>query len=1805
MTNEEAGLYVRFVQSPEYKDKLTDNMLSEVARFDNDDTPLKDGSIARKMASWIGKRVQDGFQVAERFSRYMVQGTEIRVPLEVGKEDNIYGTKVTLIGFAGPQNAEISGSGAAEIKTNYEKAIEDYETIKESFASDVWPETDSETLGEKALVLAIILSDNLGQRKTASELCEEFAENYDSVAPSICNSKYLFANTAVSGQGVVVNGKTHILSLEWIRKPSREEYGAQITISNAGGDCSGQSTLGREEENCLSDSESIKLVRVTEDYAEFDVGSVQESVGRELFWKTNHLKLKPGEFQVIGKNSYRINLDEINLQKVARVSLDPQVDYARTNATFGFKIGIEKRGIQLSPEKTTEKIRSLNSTVRKLESISNTLGKVISTGKKVCAVTAGALTLKNFFSNLGGKGIARQKVMRSSGGWYDQCRAEVNTPGSPYDDIESCLLGNSDEIEASVNAVNAQLNAQNEKMKQLQEGITTTSFLGETAVNTDELTKRFVNSEDFKSEISSCAGNGQIIIAGKTISKAEIAQDINPNRVSLTQIRDLQLYCRLLDSGDVVTESLAQKQVEKIFGEIYSNSEPEQTSFAGAFGQAASLFSSDKNLKEIPITEVKHWNEVQGDFNLAGVSIDTNALVYKLKDKANANEYLLVLDDEYVVKETYQINDKSLTKLGDDKNKNPLGVALKPYDASAYKNPYTDPIARYYETDPYRGLPAVVPFDTQDGWYAAIKSTLPVLGGLRAYDDSGRVSSFYVCNVGPGGREEFIGGNDICRGFYPRSGAAPNFPGLNEQQSLVIMQKAERAIEDAMKQYGTGVRQITINNKPVKVGSPAADIPDIQCEDFMSPTDCNIMFNACDPFICPSSRCDLGGNYPVKDVVQSGVIGSLLLCAPNFPEVKIPICVSGVHAGVEGWTSVLRSYEQCLQTSLDTGQTIGICDEINSVYMCEFVWRQGLPVVKYAAPRILSGILGQNTRGGGEYLTTQNAMDNVGKSFDYFTQYYADDSYRAFKARSAEQVGSELCRNYVSFAGPDGGNILDAFAAPDSPAQFYGRFEEIQVQTVTNPPSSHYKVFYHIYAGKDFPAYYQVYLRGTGGSFYQDASFQRSVASNFIPKGEFKTETLDFTAPSGYKELCIVVNGQEECGFKEVTTEFFINSITEDYVARQAKQTDVNSEAECVSGSPDAFNLLNPSLLSGEAQGVIPGVSDATNPAIYNRGIIRVCATGNPGKGTDGKAGTESSRWKDVGNCGSENLRCWLDANSVRDVIRNSATEEMVLGEVTDNYLQALQEEGGYINTTEFESLTKEILELQGTEGNDSKIIAKITEKIDKIFYNNQKGYLHLLRGISYSNLAQGAYRVVLDAQKQAGEITLDQFIQQTTTETAQEREQIGVDYPVFEFKDGTNAGNLFYTFSGDSWHWCSRNCDDKNNFYESEVALLPPIPQSSGADVTRSISIQDFEKLSSRNREFIKGLVGKDYSGGLKLLMERIIADKEGGWFFNPELSTDNVDMSYKKVFTVKNLEAFNLYLDYSPVKWRWAADSDFDDWVLVPELEIGPVPGQRRLVVTLTQSNSVKLIKSLEGKDFLEGAAIIFGIDAESFSVSGGGTDTETGIQTTGLTCTDKESCQKALGDEIIELAQQKKPSVASTLGLSVAALDSRVEADTGAQSFECLVLQVSYHESIGLNHCGRVENRVVVDYVRDGNPLYCDGNSDEVLLSGIKGEGSLGIMQINSGVHGEKPFFEENVNTGIDILASGYADSGIFRCHPQADGGFVPIAYSGWNVSLRNYNGWNTDCTKGNPNYVEDVLATKDEIAALFPEECSEPI
>ena len=554
--------------------------------------------------------------------------------------------------------------------------------------------------------------------------------------------------------------------------------------------------------------------------------------------------------------------------------------------------------------------------------------------------------------------------------------------------------------------------------------------------------------------------------------------------------------------------------------------------------------------------------------------------------------------------------------------------------------------------DSFKGLPSLIPFDVNEGWY--VKTSYVISGFGVPYDQSGRVTNFYICNVGPNGLIEFKQSNDdICR-YYNGYSNDITFPGMSSSESAVLVQKAQRAIEEASRQYGQ--QKVTINGRSFETGISFGDEEGF-CTDFMSATDCNILFNVCDPVICPASRCDLGGRFRVDNVIQSGIVGSLSLCLPNVQEgIVVPICLTGVNAGLDGYISILNSTVQCLNESLATGRNVGICDEIKSVYLCDFFWRQATPFLDILLERSFEIILGQGVRGGGEYLTVKTAWENTRNSVNYFLNQYAVNSVQAFYQRSIDHangfvggnIGGEFCKAFISsgFSGASS-TIFETLIEPDSPVQYHAWFSENPLSTATVPPTSHYKVYYNIFAGKDIGAYYSIYLRDapiapgihTTGFFLVD--------QGYVARASQIDRARDFTAASGFRKLCININGREECGFGKVSTSYALNYLSDAYSQEQI-QTNIISEKECVAGRPSVYGLFQPNIQAG--------VEDVINPQLYNQGIIRVCATENPGKQVDTKGEydrTKSSydRWKDVGYCDDPKIRCWLDTNSVKDVI--------------------------------------------------------------------------------------------------------------------------------------------------------------------------------------------------------------------------------------------------------------------------------------------------------------------------------------------------------------------------------------------------------------------------------------------------------------------------------------------------------------------------------------------------------------------------
>ncbi len=1265
--------------------------------------------------------------------------TEGQVIKEITYENpgEFYGKNVQFLSFADAKNLPLE----EEVQEDYENAKEDYERVIEAFSQETYPSDYPITLGEKAYQEVISLANDLGQKKDVLVFCEGFKQEFgDEIIPSKCEDKYKISSDEISTRYVEINGEIYKISLEGTKEPKFEEYGATIQIRYSDGTLF-KKDFRKNEVFYLDESgeESIQLIKVDEESVNVRVDLTRAIVetAKEGFLGIEEKTLRKEQPDDFG-GDYVFSLVEVNLEKLAKVSVNPEIKRGETEAEFPFKVGIEKRNIQLTPEQTRDKIESWNETLVKLEKIEDVLGKVVKVGKTSCLVTAGGLIVKNFFSNIGGAGIARQNVMRGEEGWFKKCEQEYKN--GAYGSVDQCLLENNDAIEADVSAVAGEIGKENQEIDSIEGRFSEGGLFGE-VIDTKKVYETYVDSsfkDNLVSRIESEMGE-TIEIEGNPVPVRDIIALIGSSNTLLSEARDLNVNSRLLVSGDENLKAIAMQEIKSELIEVWINSksEKEKDDFAEKYGFEEAIVSVP-NQKDYVVSDVKRFNNVKNNFNSNSHSkIDDSSFVYPFlyKHGSNQEKILFVLDDDYNIIQTYLITSIGNLEEYSNEQTNPLNIDLEKIDGESYKNKYKNPEIRFYDSGKYENLPAIVPFDTDDGWYAAIKPTLPIGRSMGSYEDSGRISSFFVCNVGENGEEEFSSGtsDDICQMINLGTGQPYNqFPGLSENEASNLVDCSVSAIRQASEEGQRrdvgdkiSIRTTCGGTEIFTIGKTYVGTPDIQCQDFMSPSDCNLLFNICDPFVCPNSRCDFGGEYPVDDVVQSGIIGSTLLCLPNFPEVKVPICLTGIHAGVDGLTEVIDSYTQCLQTSLDTGQTVGICDEINSVYMCDLLWREAKPLGELFVKEGVERVFGQGGSGGGEYLTVEDSFDRASESVDYITDYYAANSFEAFKARSIQNAGTEVCKSWISGAYPDMGSLLDALTQPDSPAQFHGTFQEIEYTSTTNPPISHYKVFYFIFSGRDSPAIYEVYLKGNP-SYFGDTNYRRVVAAGSLDVGEKITQTKDFTAPSGYNELCIIVNGQEECGFQTVSTSLATDIIRDQYIKDQALEENIDSAEDCVSGTPklDVLMSLNPQS----------AVEDAINPEIYNKGIIRVCSTESPGKGSDPSFGTEDARWKEVGNCGQENLKCWLDAQSVENIVRSSEVEDEILSVHEEKALNSLKESGDYI--TNFEGFLDGLKGLRGMD-----LVNNITDNINKVFYNNQKGHLYWLRGNALGEIALSAYQ--------------------------------------------------------------------------------------------------------------------------------------------------------------------------------------------------------------------------------------------------------------------------------------------------------------------------------------------------------------------------------------------------------------------------------------------------------------------------------
>lgn len=1327
--------------------------------------PLKEGKdyVITIDGNKYGLDISDGlYKLNANGKDYSVEG--------VVNKDKI---RALLVQYKAMQEQKTSGKSgfvdqplSAEAEARFGEAVAYLRNVKASYPAEKSVDsTSSQKYGELALWEAYQLTQHGDAKEkkdaTAFEILNDLVINYpDSSRIELYKTtlnKYYNLDLSNSAENVFIDNKVKSISLVSISNSSSKSSavfslsapgvsGAVVPLQINEGESSGKfsSSLGSFDSIILNKVNNENEVSATVNCKSID------SAGRSTI-KGTTLSLSTLSEGVFVCDKVRLNLQSIAFEKAIKIKLTPHAGRTKTVTNVTLQIGIEKRAIKLSPEKTEEMIKNLNESIKKWESISSNLGNLVKGLKAACFATSAFLTVKNLISGVDGTAIARQETMQGENGWTNKCKDMIDKkiPGSEgkiYTSLTQCFNGEKIKIEDEVKKRTEVIQKVNEKLSSIEKNYKTANgdfasgYTVDAAKSCDDLYDEMKKSDKFLSDLNVRCSDQNV-------------------PYTYTDLRELYAN-NLLSQRGVDTQKDTQLIKERITKNKQALENMQSDAKAGGFGFT---FNAQTNARALDgrlysITAINGVKKV-GDFEVSageGVNLGeassaaplTNAIIKDKEGKTvSSGNYLIVgskqgnqLEPTAFYKYSYvgegagrklmlekvdltSVSDYSVNKLLLDNNVQAFRDVGSEFIGNVIQQ--SDRVVRYFETGPDKGLPAQVPFDVNDGWYARIKSNLGVGNQIAAYDSSGLPKNWWICNVGSNQR---IDATDQCQQVIVGVNSGINVLGLGTDKSKRLVDLSQRSILEAARQRDQ--KKIRINNQDFDQGTPVTAFDSVQCQDFMSADDCKLLFNVCDPVICPTSRCNLGGAYPVSDVIQSGIVGSAVLCLPNAKEgVAIPVCLTGIQAGVDGFVSILKAHRDCLQESLTTGRTIGLCDQIYSVYLCEFFWRQVAPLANIVLPKLAEIAYGGTTaRGGGEYLTVTAAWQNAEKSIDYFTNYYAVNSLKAFNTRDIQNAGGEFCKGFISLASTKSfKNLIE----PDSPPQFNAYFESIPFSSVTVPATSQYKVYYHIFAGKDSGVYYEVYLKSPPDSSYYATAQKISVAAGFIASGNYKSEAKDFTAPEGYKELCVRINNEERCGFKEVTTSFFANYVSDKVAASEINNTDVNSESECISGSQNLGYLIN-----GAIQ---PALEETVYPQASERGIVRICSSVNPGLNTD------PTRFVNVGNCGEQTVFCWLDKKSVNNALSgNSSIKTNLLNSLGNEQINDYISSSGsaYPIDQAVASIKKYSADVdvkvglpftQASANEASKLITEIDNNfgagLDKLVLNHHKAQVVLMKG--------------------------------------------------------------------------------------------------------------------------------------------------------------------------------------------------------------------------------------------------------------------------------------------------------------------------------------------------------------------------------------------------------------------------------------------------------------------------------------------
>lgn len=1126
---------------------------------------------------------------------------------------------------------------------------------------------------------------------------------------------------------------------------------------------------------------------------------LQQKFERNTGLTRRTVTLKVGQNDVIpytGETTKSIVIKEVKIRRSAVVTVTPGSKENYGVSSFIIHIPIEKRLWQWTPEEIDNMIESTDKTISKVTTIKDKLGSVVKTWKGMCFAVFSFLAVKNaFFNNPLGRRLAVEK-------WEAKCNNAVKTGEKFYNktytpsQFEECMSDNVKAIELDVKKSQEVVEQTKEIMKDFnwKNKDSVAKVAAELGVSTDELILmnqyNQINAEEVRDSVFN-----------KRFDEGFNATSFNERKQKSIEIND-----KAQAAGLDIKNPEDFQEIQHIVYSIESKS---------ATTKGMELFSTDDEIARQTIGSYD-INYLNLDGKKVGYSIIEEGDKYYLYDDGKKVEVKPILksDSTPVTSQYGSFFESDSKKYMGSVDRDAYSTTYKGgkaeiiYDGDT-KNPLCIPL-KWRKTEEIPKINyanyILVEQDTVGSEYPYSVWNVGLDGQMNTFDDQLVVSSAILAN--PTSQEVRSLKQEIDR-RYQKSNVSPD-----EGKKVKLGTGEEYAV------------QFVQSSTTSAIG---------ECRYMMSETDCKILFGVCDPVMCPASRFDFGGRWKVSNAVQSGIIGSIVLGLPNFdlPYEPVPVCLTGIHAGLENIVSMLGGFRDCLEVAKIKGESVGICNEIRSLYMCDILWQETLSLVNVFGElnKIISTKVLGKSNGGGEYLSWDSSWKQLSKSVSFFTKDYASSAFKAFQSRSTREIGTEICKAAIFGKYPGGSDLLAQLTEPESPPQFTGWVEEDQYTQEEGGKSS-YRIYYHIYAGRSSDVRYRVVLRDLTGRIVGVTDENSvSIGEKLLRKGESVDKSFTISLAGGwvgFNNMCIYINGAEECGFGSVSSSFSMQYLKDMIVESQIGN--ITSAKDCK-----------------------PGTSSYT-PGFTQSGLDMRCSVYDPdGVGDD---------WVYTGTCGYDEKDrfqgdCYLYRKGINLKDNNYNLSQYVPKKTQDEIEEEFSSEEITNLQTKFNELVSKDAQTTSTSGR-LQVISEYREFIRSEITTE-------ITALSYYNIGTIYYKIGKDKLAKQIEAEIASLAKQIEAEIAQENEDRFGECSILYDGDRNLLfePNIEYTYEKD---------EIDLRFFDGAWVIVMKNYGEHLNDQFRIENSESCEVLKIGDEaiyNLCKSLVGKGYQDGLKIIVD------------------------------------------------------------------------------------------------------------------------------------------------------------------------------------------------------------------------------------------------------------------------------------------------------------------------------------------------